>query len=97
MRAEISFRLVYLPLLGLLMAGSAYAEQTPTAVNDGALPPPPGPYVSSRTKLTDGGKQSNNTMNMPFIGNMPSQPMRYMPAPNQFPAPGPMWPGYTGR
>lgn len=61
------------------------------------LPPPPGPYVSSRPQLEMRGEPQRNNSRMPYVGNMPSMPMRYMPPSRQFPAPPPWWRGPMRR
>lgn len=88
------FSVTLLLCLGLAIPLSSTAQ----VVNEeaGALPPPPGPYVSSRTKLKDAPSESSDSgMNLPFMGDMPMQgmPMRYMPSPNQMPAPPFGWRG----
>ena len=94
-------RRVFLPLL-LLMGVMATGVQASGEAADGLnqLPPPPGPYVSSRPNLqvTPAGQQGT-TNRLPFVGNMPAptMPMRYMPSPQQLPSPPPWWRGPMGR
>lgn len=85
--------------VGSVLAVSAGAQ--PVVDDEGAaLPPPPGPYISSRPQLTLNALPQRNSNRMPFMGNMPSMPMsmpmRGMPVPNQFPAPSPWWRGPVG-
>ncbi len=80
----------------LLCAGAwlplpAGAQTSVGADNSMPLPPPPGPYVSSRPQLELAGASQRNNNQLPFVSNMPSMPMRYMPTPRQLPAPPPWW------
>lgn len=58
------------------------------------LPPPPGPYVSSRQWLEPKPVAQRNNSGMPFFNNMPMAPGRYMP-PAQVPPR--WWYGPSGR
>ncbi len=67
--------------------------------NEGAmpLPPPPGPYISSRPQLETSSVAPRGNNRMPVFGNMPALPMHYMPPSNQLPTPPPWWRGPMGR
>lgn len=83
--------------LSFLFAGSSVADESAGAWGDMPLPPPPGPYVSSRSDIADNGDQGDSNITMPFVGNMPSNPMRYMPGHQPMPSPYRMWPGPMRR
>lgn len=94
-------RRVFLPLL-LLMGLMATGAQAVGEVTEGPqqLPPPPGPYVSSRPNLQAAPAGQQDTPNrLPFFGNMPAptMPLRYMPSPRQFSPPAQWWRGPMGR
>ena len=94
-------RRVFLPLL-LSMGLMATGAQAGGEVAEGPqqLPPPPGPYVSSRPNLqTAPAVQQGSSNRLPFIGDVPepTMPMRYMPLPQQLPSPPPWWRGPMGR
>jgi hypothetical protein len=77
------------------MTASAQAAADPAMQE--ALPPPPGPYVSSRPQLNDERTPRRSRKRMPVSGNMPVEPLRYMPSPRQMPAPPQWWRGPMGR
>ncbi len=85
-------------LLMLLTATCLLPLTVSAQISEGAmpLPPPPGPYISSRSQLETSTVTPANNNRMPFVGNMPS-PMRYMPPANQLPTPPPWWRGPNGR
>lgn len=92
--------LIPLLLLSWTTAGFAVQAGEVEVVNGPSmLPPPPGPYISSRQDLTQTRPLQGNRNRMPFMGDMPNPnlPLRYMPAPRQFPAPGNWWNGPVGR
>ena len=68
----------------------------PDNVELGMLPPPPGPYLSSRQRLEPAQMPVRGDDRRPFDGNMP-MPMRYMPSPHQLPYPPMWWGSQTGR
>lgn len=89
-------------LLSLGLMAITGAQAGVEGVNDGEqqLPPPPGPYVSSRPNLQATPPMTQEESNrLPFIDNMPTpnMPMRYMPSPRQFPVPNQWWRGPMGR
>ena len=85
-------------LLMLLTATCLLPLSVSAQTSEGAmpLPPPPGPYISSRPQLETRSVVPPNNNRMPFVGNMPS-PMRYMPPTNQPPTPPPWWRGPMRR
>ena len=89
--------ILILLLLALQLPAAAESRDPLMGASAEALPPPPGPYVSSRPQLAQSQIQGGNTR-VPFIGTMPS-PMGYMPYPGQFSAPPPprWWGGPAGR
>ena len=91
--ATLSMLLLAVTLLPLSASAQAPVE------GEGAmqLPPPPGPYLSSRPQLDAHSIVPANSNHMPFVGNMPSMPMRTMPRFNQLPTPPPWWRGPVGR
>jgi hypothetical protein len=83
--------LFLLSALSTLLTMPASAQ--PVVDAEGGMPPPPGPYLSSRPQLELNNVPQRNTNRIPFVGSMPSMPMRNMPMPNmpnQFPA-SPQW------
>lgn len=91
--ATLSMLLLVATLLPLSASAQTAAE------GEGLMPllPPPGPYLSSRPQLEARSAAPVNGSRMPFVGNMPSMPMRTMPRSNQLPTPPPWWRGPVGR
>jgi hypothetical protein len=81
--------------VGTLLAVPAGAEPlTGTAM---AMPPPPGPYLSSRPQLNSPERAQRNDNRPPFMGSVPAMPMGTMPLPRQVPVPAPWWRDPMGR
>lgn len=91
--ATFSMLLLAATLLPLSASAQAPAEEQRAL----PLPPPPGPYFSSRPQLETRSVAPANSNRMPFVGNMPSMPMRTMPRSNPLPTPPPWWRGPVGR
>lgn len=92
LRTAVKFSL----LAGMLLAAPVGAMPVDGAAV-AAMPPPPGPYLSSRPQLELPERAPRNETRLPFVGTMPSMPMRTMPTPNQFPAPPAWWRGPMGH
>ena len=77
----------------LLLPFLVSAESLELEARAQPLPPPPGPYVSSRPQL----EPYTNNNRMPTFNNMQQVPMRYIPDPRQMQTVPPWWRGPVGR
>lgn len=89
-------------LLFLLSAANVYAEalqQAPAGDLMMPLPPPPGPYISSRPVLPPYGGPQQHYGQAPMGNLSPQRAMRgpYWQAPPQMPAPTQWWYGPMRR
>jgi hypothetical protein len=89
--SRLTTYLFLLSALGTLLMMPVGAQSAMDAA--GTMPPPPGPYLSSRPQLELNNMPQRNSSRIPFVGNMPSMPMRNMPMPSQFPASPQWWQG----
>lgn len=83
-------------MFSILVSVGAHAQPLPDNVGSELLPPPPGPYLSSRQRLAQSPLPTGGDNRLPFDGTMPS-PMRYLPSPNQPPYPPVWWGNPVGR
>lgn len=82
---------------GPLSSVSASAQAMADPAMQETLPPPPGPYISSRPQLDGERTSRRGSKREPFTGNMPVEPLRYMPSPRQMQVPPQWWHGPMGR
>lgn len=61
------------------------------------LPPPPGPYVSSRGDLANNESRNDSRVKMPFMSEAPVNPMPYLPGNVPMQPPYGSWPVPMGR